>query len=180
MDFEIILNKIVDITEKNLQIQSEFIKAIYELKHKLHDEKATKDEIKQTLKTLDENIDEIYEIIGKVSNQEIITLLYTFRDDKNNFSHMLKNYLEKFEQTDVKINRVLQIEDQLKSFKVDFKDLKEKVIFASNIHKIVIAVVTALTLITGSVQYIRSMEYNEKDKKLDFLIKKIELLEEKK
>lgn len=177
MDFEIILNKIVDITEKNLQIQSEFIKAIYELKNKLNEESYTKEEIRETLKELDYNIDKISVIMGKVSNEEIINLLYLFKEDKTNFSNSLKNYLEKFNIINGKIDTVLNLNSEMKDFKKDFKDLKEKVLFATNIQKIAIGILAALTIITGAFQYFKVMSYDKTEKKIEFLVNTIEMKE---
>lgn len=174
VDFEVILNKVVGITEQNLQMQKEFITSIYELKTKLHEEAFSKEDLKEALKTMNENIDDIYALMGKVSNQEIINLLYSFREDKNTFSFMLKNYLDKFEQTDAKLAQLGKLQVQIKEFSQDFVGLKEKVITSNNLYKVVVSVLVALSIMVGGFQLMRSIDADKQSVRIEALINRIE------
>ena len=174
MEFEAILDKIVGITEANQQLQGKFIESIDSLRSLLEKEGLTHEEIKKTLFEIDHNIDDIYTMKKKVSNTEIITLLYAFKDDKNNFLYMLKNYVEKFDQVDEKVSKMLRIENKIDEFQMEFKYLKEKVITANNLQKAIVIIITTLTIMVAGIQLLKTMNDGIRNDKIDVLIQQME------
>lgn len=83
INFEVVLDRIIEMTEKNLTMQSEFIRSIQELKNKYENTERDHADIK---KLSDIMVNNIYEIINKMniaSNDKIIVLLEEMKEKRN-------------------------------------------------------------------------------------------------
>ena len=92
IQFDIILDKIIDVTERNLSMQSEFLKAIYELKGRFDTADRDHKEMAEGVKVITSNSFDILNSMKAASNEKIIEFLEHARDNDTNTSHKFKTF----------------------------------------------------------------------------------------
>lgn len=87
ISIEAVIDRIIEITERNLQMQSEFLKAVYDLKSRFdttdRDHKEMSDDLRQVL----EHSTDMLNRMRQASNEKIIELLEDSKESQSLFKH---------------------------------------------------------------------------------------------
>jgi len=171
MEFDVLLNKLIELTEKNLQAQSDFVKAIYELKSKIESESSSKEDIKHDLSSLTKDINDISSLMNQTSNKEIMALLQTVKSDKAGIQIALTYITDTVKHLD---GCYEGFEDNVKDQRAVIDDMHEKVKSSNRLYKAVVAVLAILTLTVGAIQLINKIADTDRNDKIDSLIKEVQ------
>ena len=145
LDFDVIIDKIIEITEKNLSMQTEFLKAIYELKSRFDSEDRDHKDFSEALKILKENSFQIIEKMKMASNETIIGLIQDLIEQIDILEKIKENIQclqsEKKEREDHRLT-LLKLHEDVKSISISWNIVRWIVTFLAGL-------ITLATIIFG-------------------------------
>jgi len=100
--FDVVLDKIIDVTEKNLTMQSEFLRAIYDLRSRFDSTDRDHKEMAEDLKNVVNNSFDILNRMKAVSNEEIRGMLQDMKDRREHEGVMFNGIKEKLDAVHVR------------------------------------------------------------------------------
>lgn len=88
INFEIVLDRIIEVTERNLKMQSEFLQAVFEFKVRFDSVDRDNKEMELDIKTIVNNSFDIVHKMQMSPNEKIVSLVEQLKDNLNQFNSM--------------------------------------------------------------------------------------------
>lgn len=102
IQFNSVLDKIIDVTEKNLTMQSEFLRAVYELKGRFDSADRDHKDFAEDLKHVVGNSFDILNRMKAVSNEDIKKMLQDIKDRREHEGVMFTGIKEKLDAVHIR------------------------------------------------------------------------------
>lgn len=172
------MSRMMDLIEKSLTMQNNVVTSVNEVKNKVTFDAITLLDIlqqhKQAFDDLFKKLSDINNIMIKTSNSELLIEIKQIQEYKNKMELDFKDFVIKVDSILSTVKKINDVEEQLDKIELVEKDSNEKITFSSTIYKVITVIVSLLVLAVGGIQLINKMNDNERNNKIDTLIKKIE------
>jgi len=151
IQFDTILDKIIDVTERNLSMQSEFLRAVYELKGRFDTAERDHKDMSDDIKTIVAHSSEMINKMNAASNEKIIDMLEAAKDSRAQTATTVTGAIEKIIGS---LDSIKSTRPQCESYHKDVGEVAKDVKEIADQDKWIKRVLGLIALITIGFQLI--------------------------